>query len=96
MTDTIRRLKIFLILFVLLTLLGTLGFMKLLDLSFAEAIYYNIVTMSTVGYGDIHPKTPQGQLFAVFLIMMGGGQLFWVSLPMPRNFSWLNGKPPPG
>ncbi len=44
----------------------------------AEAIYYNIVTMSTVGYGDIHPKTPQGQLFAVFLIMMGGATFLGV------------------
>ena len=78
MADTKRRLKIFLTLFLVLTLLGTLGFMKLQNLSFAEAIYYNIVTMSTVGYGDIHPTTPQGQLFAVFLIMMGGATFLGV------------------
>jgi voltage-gated potassium channel len=72
MADIKRRLKIFLALFLLVTLLGTLGFMKLLNLSFVESIYYNIATMSTVGYGDIHPKTPEGMIFTVFLIVMGG------------------------
>ncbi len=72
MADSKRRLKIFLVLFILLTLLGSLGFMKLEKISFTQAFYYNIVTMSTVGYGDIHPTTPQSQLFAVFLIIMGG------------------------
>lgn len=72
MADIKRRLKIFLALFILLTLLGSLVFMKLENISFAQAFYYNIVTMSTVGYGDIHPTSPQSQLFAVFLIMMGG------------------------
>jgi len=72
MADSKRRLKIFLVLFILLTLLGSLGFMKLENISFTQAFYYNIVTMSTVGYGDIHPTSPQSQLFAVFLIIMGG------------------------
>ncbi len=52
--------------------------MKLQNLYFPEAIYYNIVTMSTVGYGDIHPTSPEGQLFAVFLIMMGGATFLGV------------------
>ncbi len=72
MTDTKRRLKIFLSLFVLVTLFGSLGFMALEGLTFTEALYYNIVTMSTVGYGDIHPTSNEGRLFAVFIIIMGG------------------------
>ncbi len=78
MTDTKRRLKIFLSLFLLLTLFGSLGFMALENLTFAEALYYNIVTMSTVGYGDIHPTSNEGRLFAVFLITMGGATFLGV------------------
>lgn len=72
MRELRRRLKIFLSLFLVLTITGPLGFMFLEGLSFAEALYYNIVTMSTVGYGDIHPTSPASRLFAIFLIMMGG------------------------
>src|SRR6185437_1317904 len=35
------------------------------------ALYYAMVTMSTVGYGDIVPVTPQAKLFAVTVIVLG-------------------------
>lgn len=35
------------------------------------ALYYAIVTMSTVGYGDYIPRTPQARLFAVSIIVLG-------------------------
>ncbi|NNM54055.1 MAG: potassium transporter TrkA [Spirochaetales bacterium] len=37
----------------------------------SQALYFVVVTMSTVGYGDITPKTAQGQLFTVSLILLG-------------------------
>jgi len=73
-----RRLQLFLALFVVVTVAGTIGFMILEDLSLPEALYYNIVTMSTVGYGDIHPTSNTSRLFAVLLIMMGAGTFIGV------------------
>lgn len=35
------------------------------------ALYYAMVTMSTVGYGDITPQTPEAKLFAVSIIVLG-------------------------
>lgn len=35
------------------------------------ALYYAMVTMSTVGYGDITPETPEARLFAISLIVLG-------------------------
>ncbi len=35
------------------------------------ALYYAMVTMSTVGYGDIVPVTPEAKLFAVSVIILG-------------------------
>ncbi len=72
MREVKRRLQIFLILFVLVTASGTLGFMVLENIPLADAFYYNIVTMSTVGYGDIHPTNQASKMFAVLLIIMGG------------------------
>lgn len=37
----------------------------------ATALYYAMVTMSTVGYGDIVPVTPDAKLFAVSVIVLG-------------------------
>jgi len=36
-----------------------------------EALYYAVVTLSTVGYGDITPATSEARLFTVSLIMFG-------------------------
>lgn len=35
------------------------------------ALYYSMVTMSTVGYGDIVPVTPEARLFAISVIVLG-------------------------
>lgn len=35
------------------------------------SLYYSMVTMSTVGYGDISPKSPEAKLFTVSVILMG-------------------------
>jgi voltage-gated potassium channel len=78
MQDVKRRLKIFLALFAIVTLCGTGGFMVLEGLSFADAFYYNIVTMSTVGYGDIHPTRPISRLATILLIFMGGATFLGV------------------
>lgn len=41
--------------------------------SIPRSIYWTIVTLTTVGYGDIHPVTPIGQFVASIIMMMGYG-----------------------
>jgi voltage-gated potassium channel len=41
--------------------------------SIPTSIYWAIVTLTTVGYGDISPKTPLGQVFACMLMIVGYG-----------------------
>jgi voltage-gated potassium channel len=41
--------------------------------SIPVSIYWAIVTMTTVGYGDIHPNTPFGQTLASFIMILGYG-----------------------
>jgi hypothetical protein len=72
------RLKIFLILFLVIIVLGTLGFVWIEEKSVIEAVYFVIVTMATVGYGDIHPATQLGRVFTIFLIVTGVGTFLGV------------------
>lgn len=39
--------------------------------SFHETVWWSIVTMTTVGYGDIHPVTAGGQIIAIALMVSG-------------------------
>ncbi len=39
----------------------------------SDALWYTIVTISTVGYGDQYPVTNLGRLFAVVIIVVGVG-----------------------
>ncbi|MDY0362427.1 MAG: ion transporter [Desulforegulaceae bacterium] len=41
--------------------------------SIPKSIYWAIVTMTTVGYGDISPGTPLGQTLASFIMILGYG-----------------------
>lgn len=41
--------------------------------SWLNAYYFSIVTLSTVGYGDITPKTDLGKIFTTFYILIGVG-----------------------
>ncbi len=41
--------------------------------SIPQSVYWAIVTMTTVGYGDIAPQTTLGQIIASFMMVMGYG-----------------------
>ena len=41
--------------------------------SIPRSVYWAIVTLTTVGYGDISPNTPLGQVLASFVMIMGYG-----------------------
>ena len=50
---------------------GAAGFMALEDLSFGDAFYFTIVTLSTVGFGDIIPYSGAGKWVTVLMILSG-------------------------
>lgn len=63
--------------FILCIIFGTLMYLIEGEIngftSIPRSIYWAIVTMTTVGYGDIAPQTPLGQLLASLIMIMGYG-----------------------
>ncbi len=41
--------------------------------SIPRGVYWAVVTLTTVGYGDIAPKSPLGQFLASLIMIMGYG-----------------------
>ena len=44
--------------------------------SYIDSLYFSVVTLTTVGYGDFTPQTDAGKLFTVFYIIIGIGIIF--------------------
>lgn len=63
--------------FILCIILGTIMYLieggKNGFTSIPRSIYWAIVTLTTVGYGDIAPQTPLGQLIASVIMILGYG-----------------------
>lgn len=72
------RFRIYSIVLIAVIVLGIIGFMAIEGLSFVDALYFSVVTLATVGYGDIHPVTFQGKLLAIFIIVLGVGTFLGV------------------
>ena len=72
------RLRLYLAIFVIAIVGGVFGFMLLEGFSPVDALYFVIVTMATVGYGDIHPVTVPGKVLAILIIVAGVGTFLGV------------------
>ena len=59
-------------------LTGVVGYMYLENITFVDALYMTIITISTVGYGDMVPVHTAGKLFTVFMVLSGVGYVMYM------------------
>ncbi|NPA49329.1 MAG: potassium channel protein [Thermodesulfobacteria bacterium] len=76
--NLVERLFIALFLLILVLFVGTMGYFLIEGWSLFDALYMTIITLSTVGYGEVHPLSEAGRLFTIFLIFAGVGIAFYV------------------
>ena len=58
---------------VLILIVGTLGYMLIEGWNFFEAFYMTVITITTVGYGEVRTVSEPGRLFTVAIIFLGMG-----------------------
>jgi voltage-gated potassium channel len=52
---------------------GTIGFHFVEGWSLADSLYVTVQTLTTVGYGDVPPRSGGGRIFAVVVMLIGAG-----------------------
>ncbi len=64
--------KLYISIFLLISVIfiGVSGYMLFSGDNFIDSLYMTIITMTTVGFGEIHPLTGNEKIFTIFLILI--------------------------
>ena len=71
---------------------GTVFYRFVEDLSWLDSFYFCVITLTTVGYGDISPTTAAGKVFTMAYVIVGIG--VFVSLVSNMAHHLLEAKKP--
>lgn len=52
---------------------GTLFYSRFEDMRWLDALYFSVVTLTTIGYGDFVPTTDLGKVFTIGYVITGVG-----------------------
>ena len=67
-------------------ILGTVFYSFQEGWSYVDSFYFSVVTLATVGYGDLHPTTTASKLFTVAYIFIGVGLGFYILSTLAKSF----------
>jgi voltage-gated potassium channel len=57
---------------IFLTFAGAMGYKYIEGWTFFESLYMTVITLATVGFREVRDLSPPGQMFTIFLIVVGG------------------------
>ncbi len=77
--NPLRRLALPLIFLACIILVGVLGYELLEGFSFIDSLYMVVITLSTVGFREIHPLSEAGKLLTMLLIVSGVGTMAYTA-----------------
>lgn len=69
MFKKLHPLALWFLLVLSIMILGIAGFMIIEGFTFFDALYMTVITVATIGYGEIHDLSIQGRMFNVFFII---------------------------
>lgn len=69
--NPVHNVQLSLLTLMLLVAFGTLVYILLENMTFTDALYMTIITITTVGFGEVQELSPQGRAFTILLILLG-------------------------
>ncbi len=75
----------------LLLISGAYIYRRLEGWSYLDALYFTVITLTTVGYGDFAPHTDLGKIFSMLYILLGLGVLgSMIALISEKSHLWMD------
>jgi voltage-gated potassium channel len=78
MNQAVRRIYLTVVLIAVLIALSTAGYMLVSGMSFIDALYMTIITITTVGYEEVKPLDTAGRIYTMSVILIGVGAAFYL------------------
>ncbi len=63
---------------------GTAGYMAIEGARLLDALYMTVITVTTIGFGEVFPLTEAGRIFTIVLALAGVGVIFFVASEFAR------------
>ncbi len=77
--DSTKHLILSLLLTLFIGIAGTTGYMMIEGWDLLDSMYMTIITLATVGYGEVHSVSKAGRIFTMLLIFFGVGFCLYVA-----------------
>ena len=81
---TFRKIRLWSASLLAMLVLGSLGYVCIEGWSFFDALYMTVTTLTTVGYGEVHPLDQAGQAYTMVLILAGMGVMLYIVAALAR------------
>ncbi len=77
MVNIKRRLILPIIVLLGVVSFGTIGYSVIEKWNLFESLYMTVITLTTVGYEEIHPLSETGRIFTIILVLSGVGSMLY-------------------
>ncbi len=78
MTGIRKKLFLSLWLIIFINAFGVIGYMVIEGWNFRDSLFMTVITITTVGYGEVHELTAAGEIFTIVLLVFGVGIILYL------------------
>ena len=82
--NPVQKVRLLLLIILGLVAAGTAGYMFVEGWPFLDSLYMTVITLATVGYGEVRELSRMGELFTILLILLGVGTVSFTALTIAQ------------